>query len=69
MRVSRWEPIGLPVIDWGSTLCWAKECAELAACAFDGYPYCIEHADDAVDAWVARSMNPELADRLLEARS
>ena len=63
-----WE-IGLPLIVWGETLCWEKECAELAECAFDGYPYCCLHADDALDAWVARTLNPELADLILVARS
>ena len=64
-----WEPIGLPPVTWGETLCWVKECAELAACSFDGYPYCLDHADEELDAWLARSLHPGLADLILVARA
>lgn len=67
--MSRYERIGLPEITWGSTLCWVKECAELAACRYDGYPYCLLHADEALDYDVARGLNPKLAELLLAARS
>lgn len=66
--MSRWEPIGLPRIEWGATLCCAKECAELAECSFDGWPYCLLHAEDALETWVARDLNPAAADAILAAR-
>lgn len=65
----RYEQIGLPEIVWGVTLCEEKECAELADCRYEGYPYCYLHADDALEYDLARELNPGLAATLLEIRS
>lgn len=69
MSQYRRERVGLPRIEWGVTLCWRKECAELADCSYEGYPFCFLHADDELEYDLARELNPELAARLLQARS
>lgn len=63
-----WEPIGLPRIEWGLTLCHRQGCAELAVLAFEGWPYCLDHGEEAFDFEVAREIDPGLADLLLQAR-
>ena len=56
----QWERIAPPEIDWGLTLCSRKRCAELAECLLDGWPFCLLHAEDDLERWVAWSLNPEL---------
>jgi hypothetical protein len=50
-------------VEWGTTLCYRKSCAELAECVFDGDPYCLLHADDALERAVAVEL---LGDRAWE---
>ena len=66
--MSRYEQVGLPEIAWGETLCW-RHCGELAVLAFDGYPYCLDHGEDAWEREVAREIDPATAELLLEAQA
>lgn len=64
-----WRPIGLPRVWWGETLCSEDHCAELAVLTFDGWPYCLDHGEDAWERELARELNPAAAALMLEARS
>ncbi len=56
----RYERIGPPEITWGQTMCSRRHCVEGAACLLDGWPFCLDHADDEVERWLALELNPEL---------
>lgn len=45
-------------------MCGRAHCVELAACAIDGWPFCLVHAEDALERWVAFGLNPELLELL-----
>lgn len=58
--MSGYARIAPPEITWGETLCGRAHCVEAAACLIDGWPFCLTHADDELERWVAFSLNPEL---------
>lgn len=64
-----WGEIGLPRIEWGATLCSTEHCAELAVLAFDGWPYCLDHGEDAWELALAWEISPAFAETILLARS
>lgn len=55
-----YDRIGPPPVTWGVTLCGFPHCAELAEALLDGWPFCLPHADDEVERWIAWELNPEL---------
>ncbi len=59
-----WERIGPPPVEWGSTLCYRRHCAERAVLTIDGWPYCLDHGDDEVERVVAWELHPELVGQL-----
>lgn len=58
--MSGYERIGPPPVDWGVTLCNHPHCVDRAEVKLDGWPYCLTHADDEIERWVAWDLNPEL---------
>lgn len=56
-----WVELAPAPIEWGGTLCKRKRCVELAACAIDGEPFCLPHADEEIER---ACVEPEFA-RLL----
>lgn len=51
--------IAPPEITWGATLCSRRHCVDTAACLLDGWPFCLLHAEDELERWVALDLNRE----------
>lgn len=65
--MSRFEEIVPPRIEWGATLCRLRGCAELAVLAFEDWPYCLDHGEDAWERALAWEINPSAAAMMLQA--
>lgn len=51
-------------MDWGLTGCTRRHCVELAVLTIDGWPFCLDCADDELDRAIAWELNPELVGRM-----
>lgn len=59
-----WERIGPPPVEWGLTMCQRRHCTDAAVCLLDGWPLCLDHADEELERTIAWELNPELVGML-----